>query len=118
MPASRSARAITFAPRSWPSRPGLATSTRIFRSISRSLTHTVNNYEVYHAIRGWELGLAGWEVQLRNPAPKAGSCKVTAMLTAALQSAIALAPLAEPAEQAGPLGRDAADILEGVLAGP
>src|SRR6266576_2166130 len=29
MPASRSARAITLAPRSWPSRPGLATSTRI-----------------------------------------------------------------------------------------
>src|ERR1700756_1819625 len=29
MPASRSARAMTLAPRSWPSRPGLATSTRI-----------------------------------------------------------------------------------------
>src|SRR5258707_15647593 len=29
MPASRRARAITLAPRSWPSRPGLATSTRI-----------------------------------------------------------------------------------------
>src|SRR5256885_10779192 len=32
MPASRSARAITFAPRSWPSRPGFATNTRIFCS--------------------------------------------------------------------------------------
>src|ERR1700735_4768444 len=32
IPASRSARAITFAPRSCPSRPGLATSTRIFTS--------------------------------------------------------------------------------------
>src|SRR4051812_41282645 len=30
MPASRSARAITLAPRSWPSRPGLAMTTRIF----------------------------------------------------------------------------------------
>src|SRR5690348_6288971 len=29
MPASRSARATTFAPRSWPSRPGFATTTRI-----------------------------------------------------------------------------------------
>src|SRR5579875_283879 len=29
MPASRRARAITFAPRSWPSRPGFAISTRI-----------------------------------------------------------------------------------------
>src|SRR5258706_6142151 len=30
MPASRSARAMTLAPRSWPSRPGLAMTTRIF----------------------------------------------------------------------------------------
>src|ERR1700754_4068226 len=30
MPASRRARAMIFAPRSWPSRPGLATTTRIF----------------------------------------------------------------------------------------
>src|SRR5690349_8710494 len=33
MPASRRARAITLAPRSWPSRPGLAMTTRIFRTI-------------------------------------------------------------------------------------
>src|SRR6266852_4424906 len=32
MPASRNARAMTLAPRSCPSRPGFATSTRIFRS--------------------------------------------------------------------------------------
>src|SRR3954447_26135960 len=30
MPASRSARAMILAPRSWPSRPGLATTTRMF----------------------------------------------------------------------------------------
>src|SRR5947209_16206370 len=30
MPASRRARAMILAPRSWPSRPGLATTTRIF----------------------------------------------------------------------------------------
>src|SRR4029450_13005868 len=30
MPASRSARAMIFAPRSWPSRPGFAITTRIF----------------------------------------------------------------------------------------
>src|SRR4051812_21562081 len=33
MPASRSAAAITRAPRSWPSSPGFPTSTRILRSI-------------------------------------------------------------------------------------
>src|SRR3954469_24515132 len=33
MPASRRARAMIFAPRSWPSRPGLATTTRIFRAV-------------------------------------------------------------------------------------
>src|SRR5260370_42022318 len=33
MPASRKARAIIFAPRSWPSSPGFAISTRIFFSI-------------------------------------------------------------------------------------
>src|SRR5438128_11587421 len=32
MPASRRARATIFAPRSWPSRPGLATNTRMRRS--------------------------------------------------------------------------------------
>src|SRR3954453_8752686 len=32
MPASRSARAMIFAPRSWPSGPGLATTTRVLRS--------------------------------------------------------------------------------------
>src|SRR5918994_6950151 len=33
MPASRKARAMIFAPRSWPSRPGLATTTRILRAV-------------------------------------------------------------------------------------
>src|SRR5581483_11882107 len=36
MPASRSARAMTLAPRSWPSRPGFATRTRILRSLTRA----------------------------------------------------------------------------------
>src|ERR1044072_9333586 len=35
MPASRSARAMIFAPRSCPSRPGLAITTRIFRATGR-----------------------------------------------------------------------------------
>src|SRR5215218_4154860 len=34
MPASRSARAMILAPRSWPSRPGLATTTRILRAVA------------------------------------------------------------------------------------
>src|SRR5438105_12443797 len=37
MPASRSARATILAPRSWPSRPAFATTTRILRSMRGSL---------------------------------------------------------------------------------
>src|ERR671930_223807 len=37
MPASRSARAMIFAPRSWPSRPGFAMTTLIFRATRRIL---------------------------------------------------------------------------------
>src|SRR5918992_3993916 len=39
MPASRRLRAMTLAPRSWPSRPGLATTMRMGRSILPSLRH-------------------------------------------------------------------------------
>src|SRR5918997_4628631 len=45
IPASRSARAMTLAPRSWPSSPGLATRTRIFLSLmleGRLLVESVN----------------------------------------------------------------------------
>src|SRR5579859_5906041 len=38
-PASRSARATTLAPRSWPSRPGLATRIRIRACVTRLLSH-------------------------------------------------------------------------------
>src|SRR4029077_6103406 len=38
MPASRRARAMIFAPRSWPSRPGLATTTRILGWVGLDLT--------------------------------------------------------------------------------
>src|SRR3954470_2920352 len=38
MPASRSERAITLAPRSWPSRPALAMTTRMGRSIRGSVS--------------------------------------------------------------------------------
>src|SRR5579884_198852 len=38
MPASRSARAMILAPRSCPSRPGFATTTRIFPATARSVT--------------------------------------------------------------------------------
>src|SRR5207248_5778592 len=37
MPASRRARAMIFAPRSWPSSPGLAITTRILRAMGGSL---------------------------------------------------------------------------------
>src|SRR5262249_24491409 len=64
MPASRNARAITLAPRSWPSRPGLAISTRIFfsgifavSSSSGSLPQILNrhhNHCRYHQIDAQE----------------------------------------------------------------
>src|SRR5437016_3624097 len=41
MPASRSARAITFAPRSCPSSPGLATKTLIFLEVSEGMSELV-----------------------------------------------------------------------------
>src|SRR5215216_7244916 len=40
-PASRSARATIFAPRSWPSRPGLATITRSFSGMRGSLANSL-----------------------------------------------------------------------------
>src|SRR5437667_10945794 len=43
IPASRSARASTFAPRSCPSSPGFATRTRIFRSATRVRAGTARN---------------------------------------------------------------------------
>src|SRR5271169_1305764 len=50
MPASRSARAMTLAPRSWPSSPGLATSTRILDSaIQHHLTTAGGDLHGY----GW-----------------------------------------------------------------
>src|SRR5690242_2148397 len=46
IPASRSARAMIFAPRSWPSRPGLATTTRIFRaSLTRGSVEQLRGVE-------------------------------------------------------------------------
>ena len=45
MPASRNARAITFAPRSWPSSPGLAIRTRIFGSSIRAAPHVKRRFD-------------------------------------------------------------------------
>src|SRR6266516_3304547 len=51
MPASRSARAMIFAPRSWPSRPGLAITTRIFRAIAGSLDLDGSGYVQCRQVR-------------------------------------------------------------------
>src|SRR6476469_3351665 len=45
MPASRSARAMIFAPRSWPSRPGFATRILSFRS------DTLRSHDQIHRLR-------------------------------------------------------------------
>src|SRR6185295_13701207 len=58
MPASRSARAMIFAPRSWPSRPGFAITTRIGRAMASSVPRpsttvpavtTILGVNAYHA---------------------------------------------------------------------
>src|SRR5215472_12947063 len=49
MPASRSARAITLAPRSWPSRPGLAISTRIGRDMRAGSVSVDDRDRIAHA---------------------------------------------------------------------
>src|SRR6185437_8539596 len=48
-PASRSARATTFAPRSWPSRPALATMTRILPSVSVTPVRVTTRPDLVHA---------------------------------------------------------------------
>src|ERR1700691_2036114 len=45
MPASRNARAIIFAPRSWPSRPGLATTTRILGPVGLDLSAAISDLD-------------------------------------------------------------------------
>src|SRR4030042_5826557 len=51
IPPSRRARATTLAPRSWPSRPGLATITLILRSSAMRLTHRLREVtHVHHQV--------------------------------------------------------------------
>src|SRR4051794_24963942 len=53
MPASRSARAMILAPRSWPSRPGLATTTRIFRLLAADIDGgSLLDDELHPLVRG------------------------------------------------------------------
>src|SRR5439155_610833 len=59
MPASRSARAMILAPRSCPSRPGLATTTRIFPATARSLR--LLRVELLRAVR-WKRPELGGEI--------------------------------------------------------
>src|SRR5215469_12497931 len=67
MPASRRARAITLAPRSCPSRPGLATSTRIFMSAIR--LHLITAATRGHNERGDSYGLDGFDIQTSPHVP-------------------------------------------------
>src|SRR4051794_7367131 len=65
MPASRSARAMIFAPRSWPSRPGLATTTRILRAVPDALfaVSSVLASMAWRQCRGSQVAgsqVAGW----------------------------------------------------------
>src|SRR2546429_5974987 len=62
MPASRSARAMILAPRSCPSRPGLATTTRILPATARSLR--LLRVELLGAVR-WKRPELGSEIGVR-----------------------------------------------------
>src|SRR2546421_9054359 len=53
MPASRSARAMIFAPRSWPSSPGFAMTTLIFPGTTRSLEHWRLAPDAPHVAQGF-----------------------------------------------------------------
>src|SRR5687767_3421068 len=64
MPASRRAKARTFAPRSWPSRPGLATSTRMGRSRS-----AIRHISPFHPVS------EGYGVLRRNVTPALEACQ-------------------------------------------
>ena len=57
MPASRSARAMIFAPRSCPSSPGLATTTRILRS-AMSATESMHRRRTFSVI-----AMSGWWIE-------------------------------------------------------
>src|SRR4051812_21718542 len=60
MPASRNDAATTFAPRSWPSRPGLATSTRMGR-IAKQTSGRADGWATRDgALRRGLAGSGGW----------------------------------------------------------
>src|SRR5438067_1890456 len=67
MPASRSARAMIFAPRSWPSSPGLATTTRILPFVSLGIVERTLVGESQRGVAGaGRLGAQG-KSALRAP---------------------------------------------------
>src|SRR6188472_3469290 len=55
MPASRNARAMILAPRSWPSSPGFAMTTRIFRATAGSLISLRLLVHRIPRVRAWRL---------------------------------------------------------------
>src|SRR6187551_1552560 len=63
IPASRSARAMIFAPRSWPSRPGLATTTRILRAMGPSISGGGSRRAAAPSARYEEVLLCGADVR-------------------------------------------------------
>src|SRR3954470_9554296 len=73
IPASRSARAMILAPRSWPSRPGLATTTRILRFSAMG---------VVHVTRGCRLTIRHARHRLEGPMGGLLGCSLVALLLA------------------------------------
>src|SRR6202011_3105603 len=67
MPASRSAAATTLAPRSWPSRPGLATRTRMGRIVSNNLASAPSARQLALARDEQHLARAAGEGTIAEP---------------------------------------------------
>src|SRR3954465_12457970 len=82
MPASRKARAMIFAPRSCPSRPGLATTTLIFPGMARSLEDRRLAPDAPHVAEGVahlahrHVGARGVDDRLHQVAPLDGGVRL------------------------------------------
>src|SRR5918997_659848 len=111
IPASRSARAMIFAPRSWPSRPGLATTTRIFLVVGAAGIERARGFGAPRRAEGYDARLARAERHVHPRVDGADDRVPAAAADAARERAGALVAGAEllPALRHGDVVRVVAD---------